>query len=523
MGIYVNPKNEYFKEVLNSKIFVDKSKVLENVTELLNSQEKFVCLSRPRRFGKTIATMMMVAYFSKGCDSRSLFENLEIAKSPNFEKHLNKHNVIQIDVNDMFSRRPANISTVEFMRQEVNSEIEKEFNIKLEGNETIPSAILKIYEKTGERFIILIDEYDVLVREKNVEKEFKEYLAFLNAFFKSSSVSQAIELAYLTGILPIVRDRIESKLNLFTEYTMIEPDFFAENFGFTTEDVKTLCEKFNVDFEECKRWYDGYKLEGIEIYNPKAICSVMRKKKFISHWGKTGSFEAVSDYIALNFDGTRDDVLKMLVGKRVYVNVSTFLNTKTDFKSKHDVFTYLIHLGYLAYDPENEECYIPNHEIKLEWESAVRVATGFEEIAKVVENSRDLLIATQNGETEAVAQYLDNAHTTISNNLNYNNEGTLQSAIIFAYLYARGKYSVLPELTTGKGYADVVFLPYLPSLPAIIVELKVDESPSVALNQIKSKQYFKSLEKYTGDLLLVGIDYNKTSKKHSCRIEKFTK
>ena len=521
MGIYLNPGNEMLRQDRNAEIFIDKSLVIAELNKHINSREKFFCVSRPRRFGKSMAGNMIAAYYSKGCDSRELFKDLKIAKTKDFETYLNKLNVISIDLNAFYRNVQDKNDLIKVVTEEVKAELSETFpSVKILEKDTLPFALQRVYAKTNETFAIIIDEYDVLVREQVDGKLFNEYLEFLNGLFKNSNLSPAISLAYLTGILPIVRDQIQSKLNLFTEYLMTGAGRLTEFVGFTAEETKGLCERYGMDYEECKRWYDGYDMGEVkEIFSPRSVVSAMERKRFGSYWTQTGSYDALRLYILMNFDGMRDDVVTMMGGGKVPVEVDSYLNTMTDFRGKDDVFTYLIHLGYLAYDWKTQLCYIPNEEIRKQWVISVQHEQDYKPIIRMINDSKKLLEATINKEEEAVAAALTEAHTRTTNPLTYNNEASFQSAIGLAYFYANLKYTVIKELPTGKGYADLALIPYVPNIPAMIIELKNNKSAESAINQIKEKKYDDLLEHYRGNLLFVGINYDAQTKEHQCRIE----
>ena len=560
MGLYVNPNNANFQRSLNSSIYVDKSMLIAEINRLVNTEKCFVCVSRSRRFGKTMAGNMLSAYFSKGCDSREQFANLKIAKDPSFEKYLNTLNVIKLDVNAFYSnlskkeqeekvdRKTRDITPI-FNGAVVEELIPAFPNCGITEDDSIADALLKIYAKTGEQFVVILDEYDVLIRERVSEQVFKSYVNFLNAMFKNDNLAPAIALAYLTGILPVVRDKVQSKLNVFREYTMAGASRLSEFVGFTAEEVQALCQESGLDFEECKRWYDGYNLNGIEIYSPNSIVEAIDNGRIKSYWTQTGSYEALKNYILMDFEGILQDVKVMIGGGRVGVKVSSYLNTMTDFHSKHDVFTYLIHLGYLAYDEDTEECYIPNREVREQWILSVELSPDYKGLMKLVNASKELVESTIECDASAVAEALNKSHEQICNNLNYNNEGTFQSVICLAYFYANLKYTIVKEMPNrremhrqaclsvypsrqasrsaqmpaGKGVADVVMIPYVPNTPALIIELKRNACEKTALTQIRQKNYGAALEKYSGDLLFVGVNYDEKTKEHHCVIEKFVK
>ena len=525
MGIYVNPGNENFAAALAEEIFVDKSLILQKFYKVLNTRSsKFICVSRPRRFGKSIVRDLMVAYFSKGCDSKKLFSKLKIAKKPNFEKNLNKFNVLAIDFGARYSITGDKNNIIPELRKDLLEDFQKEFpDIDFSDADSIAKMILRVYDKTKEQFIIIIDEYDILVRQQVSAEIFQDYLNFLNSLFKNNELSPAIALAYLTGILPIVRDKIQSKLNVFKESTMLDPIGFENFFGFTTTEVKALCKKYKMSFKESENWYDGYKIGKISIYNPNSVVNAMMDRKYKNYWNITGSYEVISEYVKLDFDGTKSDVIDMMTGKEIAVNPNGFLNSLDYFNNKDDVFTYLIHLGYLNYDEETKLCRIPNKEIKEEWEKALGRAANFEKIVEMINESDRLLYYTQRGDAERVAAALGEAQLAVSNPKNYNNEASLQAAIRLAYFTATSKYTIIQELTTGYGFADMGFIPLDKKDPAMIIELKYNHDADTAIKQIKNKNYPAVFENYLDNLLLIGVNYDKETKIHECVIEKYQK
>lgn len=522
MGVFFNPNNKLMQEAFLSRIYIDKSLLIEKLNDLLDTNDKFLCVSRPRRFGKSMATNMLAAYYSRGCDSRTVFSKLKISKVENWEKNLNAFNVIQIDLNGFYHslKNPDNL--IQELTKTIISEMALEIpEVSFDENDTLPAAIMKTFNKTGIGFILLLDEYDVLVRERVKSSIFESYLDFLSSLFKNNNLKPAISLAYLTGILPIVRDRIQSKLNEFEEYSMTNARSLAPFAGFTEDEVKALCTEYDLDFDECRRWYDGYKLGRVEhVYSPKSVVTAAKDHEFDDYWTQTGSYEALKDYILMNFDGIRDDVVTMIGGGKIDVDIHSYLNTMTDFNSKDDVFTYLIHLGYLAYDRSVKQCYIPNSEVRSQWILSVKNSPDYTRIMELVNDSKNLLQHTLDADSDYVARSLETAHIRATNPLTYNNELSFQSAIGLAYFYANAKYTIIKELPTGKGYADVAFIPYVPNIPAIIIELKNNRSAEGAIRQIKERRYDDVLQHYRGNLLFVGINYDLKTKVHTCKIEK---
>ncbi len=528
MGLYLNPNADAFQLGLNSEIYVDKSLVLAELNKLACTQGNFICMSRPRRFGKSMVGNLISAYYSKGCDTRSIFSQMKIGQTPDYDRYLNKLNVIKLDLNGWYQRSIQGNRTKHLLtdiHKALACEFKEEFpTLKFSNNNTLDQCILKVYAKLGEKFVIIIDEYDVLVRENVSQDLFDNYLSFLNGLFKDTTLRPALALAYITGIMPIVRDKVQSKLNEFSEYTMLRPRQFAGMIGFTEEEVKDLCEKYHVDFDECLRWYDGYQMsDNVKVCNPLSVINTLTSGEFDNYWLTTGSFEALRERILMDYEGMRQDVIKMISGESVPVNVLKFQNTLQSINSKDNVFTYLIHLGYLCYNRKDKTCHIPNEEVRIEWINSIEDSSDYTQVMKVINASKRLLDDTINGNEEAVARALNAAHTEVTNPLTYNDEHCFQSAICLAYFYANTRYTLIKELPTGKGYADLVLVPYLPNIPAMVVELKHNKSTESALGQIKAKNYHEALNLYYDNLLFVGINYDEKTKEHTCKIERFVK
>ena len=522
MGIYLNPNEDNFKSMTSREIYVDKTMMISVINHFMDTDNKYICVSRARRFGKTMTSNMLAAYYSKGCNAEELFGHFKISSDKSFKDKLNKYNVIKIDMNSEYQSALDKDKLILYITSEIKEELRLSYpEVDIRDDDSVAKALIRIYSKTSERFVILIDEYDVLVREDVSEELFSAYLSFLNSLFKSDTVRPAIALAYLTGILPIVRDKIQSKLNNFWEYTMLDPLELSEYVGFTSDDVKKLCTRYDVDYTSMKRWYDGYYLRGIDIYNPESVVMSIISGRFESYWGKTSSYEAISDRISHNFKGTKEDVIRMLAGESVEINITRFMNKMDSFVTKDDLFTYLVHLGYLAYDYNSGTCRIPNKEVRIEWYNAIESDSEYKVTDEIIKSSKELLNSTLAGDEEAVARALDVSHIHTTSNRSYNNEDALQSAIYLAYIYALNEYTVIREMTSGKGFADVCFIPFSDDKPAMIVELKRNDSAESAINQINDKRYFESLAHYQGDLLFIGINYDEKLKTHECRIEKF--
>lgn len=528
MGRFVNPGNSAFIVALNSEIYVDKTGLLEYTNKVMNTNAKFICNSRPRRFGKSITTEMLAAYYGKNCDSKDMFSRLTIGKSETFKKYLNQYDVILFDVQWCMMDAGSPEETVAYINEHLVQELKNVYqDVELENVKTACGAMSAINAEKGVRFVVIIDEWDVLIRDESAKEDVqKEYIDFLRGMFKGTEPTKYIRLAYLTGILPIKREKTQSALNNFDEFTMLSASNLAPYIGFTEEEVRTLALQYNCDFEEVKRWYDGYILSGLQIYNPRAVVGVMRKGEFKSYWSETASYEAIVPLINRNYDGLKNAIIEMLSGAAVKVNTATFKNDMLAIKNRDDVLTYMIHLGYLGYDQTKKMAFIPNEEIRQELTVAVE-SQRWDELLMFQQESEQLLTATLNMDGEAVASQIEKIHNDYVSVIQYNNENSLSSVLAIAYLCAMQYYfKPIRELPTGRGFADFVFIPkpeYQNEYPALIVELKWNRNAQTAMQQIKDRNYPASILSYTGDILLVAINYDKSSKEHQCQIEQYQK
>lgn len=526
MGIYINKGNEGFQSSRNSE-YVDKSGLIAIVNSTLNTEQRFSCVTRSRRFGKTMAAKMLQAYYDKSCDSRSLFEDLEIAKDPSFEKHLNKYPVIYLDVTDFTTRGNLKaFDIVPTLQKKVMSEVLSAYpDIQREDDDDLMDILVKIALHYNVKFIMIIDEWDAVCREAlGDEESMDKYVNLLRRLFKGSASAQTFAGVYMTGILPIKKYETQSALNNFMEYSMVEPRKMGKYFGFTKDEVAGLAAKYDTDYDELEKWYDGYQIgDEKSMFNPNSVIQAVGIGRCRSFWAATGSFDAITSYININFDGLKDDIICMLGGGRVTVDPTGFQNDLSVIRSKDDVLTILIHLGYLSFDWKCNQCYIPNKEVEGELVNAVK-NNKWEEVVKSINQSEKLLEATLRGNSDYVARTLDAAHTEHTSILSYNDENSLACVISLAYYYARNDYHIHREYPTGEGYADLVLIPRKNvDSPALVIELKYNKEAKAAISQIKNRNYPQKIAEYTGDILLVGINYDKNTKQHECQIERWKK
>jgi hypothetical protein len=521
MGNYLNIGNDGFRMVCNGK-YVDKTGLIAFINGTLETKRKLTCVSRPRRFGKSFAAQMLCAYYDKDCDSRKLFEGLEISKDRTFNQYLNKYDVIYLDITSFISE----IDDIKEIVYDIRTNIIKEVREKypdVQQDDVLSRTLSNVAEATGNKFFIIIDEWDALFREAKNDTELqKEYIQLLRSLFKGALTDKMLVGAYMTGILPIKKYGTQSALTDFKEYTMLEPKKLEKYVGFTEDEVKNLCDEYGMDFGEMKRWYDGYSFDHVKsVYSPNSVMEAVLNEKIGSYWTKTETYESLKVYIDMNEDGLKETIVQMLGGAKIRIDVGTFQNDMTTITCKDDVLTLLIHLGYLAYDMGEESAYIPNEEVRREFVRAVKYGRH-REVARLVQNSDRLLQATLAMDSDTVANAIELAHSEGTAPLFYNDEQALRSVIRFVYISCIDEYLRIEELPSGTGYADVVYLPKKNSAkPIMVVELKWNKTAEGAIDQIKNRNYAQVLEGFGSDILLVGVNYDEKTKKHTCVIEKY--
>ena len=524
--MYVNVDNVSFQMEFDDE-YVDKSVLISLTNNFINKSRRFICVTRPRRFGKSVTLDMLNAYYSKGCDSRALFSDLNIASTPDFEKHLNQHDVLFLNMMSFEDNEFNGEKYLDILNQKVVSELKETYPDRLEKDKSysLPEAISSLKK----RFIFIIDEWDFVFRKyPNNSKLHENFIDLLRALFKGVGERFA-ELVYMTGILPIARYNTQSALNNFIEYTIINSGPFSQYYGFTENEVNGLCNKYNLDFETTKFWYDGYKVGGYEIYNPSSIKKLITLREFQSYWSDTSAYGLVKEAINLNFEGLKDDIIKLCSGDTISIplpEIKSYNTADLNFKNKVAIYVYLVHLGYLGYNDTESTIYVPNEETRVELLNSVKENhwTQYESALKL---SEQVVVATYNKDAETVANLLSKIHEDKVPALEYNNESALRYVVLMAYLATESYYlAPLNEFPTGKGFADIVYLPISAnskSKPALIIELKKDASAKVALEQIKERDYVSRVKEYTDNILLIGINYDSKTKQHTCLIEEYHK
>lgn len=528
MGTYVNPGNTAFSRIAGSD-YVDKTGLIGLINQRIGSDSSLICISRPRRFGKTYAAKMLAAYYDCSCDSHDLFDGASVSKSPLYRDYLNQFNIICFDVTTFIS----DIKTVNGSLRDVPALIQeairkdlKALGFQEERGDSLSEYLLRCVDQSnGRPFIFIIDEWDALFREAKEDTIAQEaYLNLLRGWFKSVSFTpKAVAAAYITGILPIKKDGSQSAISDFKEYSMIEPGAYAEYFGFTEEEVRTICSENQLPFEEARYWYDGYTVgESRSMYNPYSVREAVENHRFKSYWKKTSAAEALMTYIDMDQDGLQQDIASLISGQRIEVDTESFQNDFETFSCKDDVLTLLIHLGYLTYTEEDGSgtAWIPNEEVRIEFQKILRRAKH-QQLIDLVRKSDQLLRDTLEGRADAVSRAIQAVHDTSFAPTFYNEEQALRYTVKMAYISCVDQFARVEELPSGHGIADLVYIPKKRStLPTMVIELKWGKGASGAISQIRDRNYQNIPLQIGADILLVGIDYDEKTKQHSCRIEK---
>ncbi|WP_295094451.1 AAA family ATPase [Ruminococcus sp.] len=525
MGTYLNPGNSSFMNNCDEN-YVDKTMLISLINDTINKSKKMTCVSRPRRFGKSFAAQMLCAYYDCSCDSHELFDNLKIAQDISYETHINKYDVIYIDMTGIKPYCNDYKAIRSFLVSKLTAELKAKYPDAVVDDD-FPSTLINVYSISNTKFIFIIDEWDAPIREAQDNPVIQEqYLEFLRSIFKNSGVTdRVIAAAYMTGILPIKKQKGQSAVSAFNEFTVLKPRKFAGYVGFTEEEVQKLCAEHDMDFETMKRWYDGYSFKGVgSVYNPNSVMQAIENDDFASYWTETSAAEGLMDYISKDYNGLTKTIAELIAGIEVEIDPEGFANDLTTFRGKDDVLTLLAHLGYLAYDADTSTVCIPNEEIRREFQKAVRKVNHTETLNRLKE-SEQLFADTLAGNEEAVAAQIEKIHREETASLHYNSENSLRSVIKLAYYTYRDNYVQWEEMPAGDGFADVAFLPkYDSDYPILVIELKWKKTAETAIQQIKNRHYPDSFKGYGRNIILVGITYDKDDKPgertHICKIEK---
>ena len=517
MSIYLNTNKplENYKDLYRSRYFIDKSLIIDRLNEVIETSDKYICITRPRRFGKSSVADMLGAYYSKGLNSKEIFDNLNISKVQSYKEYLNKYNVISISFNKLPNKIGSYDEYISLIQETIKDDIKTTYpHIEFKSFYTISDMLFA----TQEKFIFILDEWDYIFSNNLFEENQNDYLEFLRNLLKDQPY---VALCYMTGVLPIKKYSSGSALNMFDEYTFLKDRIFGEYFGFTEEEVIEICNKNGkMNFKELESWYNGYfTATEIKIYNPRSVVKALQNNYCDSYWTNTGEMNEVAEYLKYNVLDIREDVIEMVSGEEIDIIINEEFRAGQGVpRNKEEIYSAMIVLGFLSY--YDGYLKIPNRELMKEFEKALK-DESFGYVSEIIENSKTMLKSTINGDTKKVEAILHDIHNSEIPILQYNDENSLSCVLTLAYLSARDTYRIEREEKTGKGYADFTFHPRRKNDIPFIVELKKDEEPEIAINQIKEKEYIQKFREANKNkkILAVAICYDSKNKEHKCKIE----
>ena len=519
MTYFINKKiiNNSFTKAANDEYFVDKSELIVKINKLIGSFSQFLCITRPRRFGKTINAMMLESYYSKNANFKDLFDKLKISNSESYLTHLNKHNVVYLNFSNPLNKAENYNTFIDGFYNQIVNDLEELYNVKIDRNITLGKIFEDISSKINEGFIFIIDEWDFIFNNNLFSKENRNnFLYFLKDLLKDRPY---VELCYMTGVIPIVKYSTGSALNMFKEYTFLTDNIYYKYFGFTTEEVEKICnQQDKITMKDLKEWYDGYKIQDIDIYNPRSVICALSDGICQSYWTNTGPMDEIMYFINNNVTDVKKDIIKMISGEPVYIQLEGYGTENLSLETRDEILSAMVVYGLLTYHDEILE--IPNKELLLKFSRSLR-DKNLQEISKLLSRSFDLLRATINQDTETMAEIIQYSHNIYTSIIKYNDENSLSCIITIAYISAIENYHIVREMPAGVGFADFIFYPKDKTKPAFIIELKKNSTSEEALKQIFDKRYNEALKDYNGLKLAIGISYDSNLKKHSISISTF--
>ena len=532
MGQYLNSRAPYdrYKTVLNGTYFVDKTQILEELIPALQQEQRFFCITRPRRFGKTVMANMIAAFFEKTEES-GIFDHLHISANEQYRAQAGKHDVIYIDFSEMPRECNSYQAYITRIQDGLLNDLKEAYpQLNIEKHMAVWDAMSLIFNQRGDKFIFVMDEWDAVFHMSfATEQDRKNYLLFLKLLLKGQSY---VELAYMTGVLPIAKYSDGSELNMFLEYNMATKVRFSEYFGFLDEEVDMLYQRYlkntkkpQITRENLREWYDGYHTAaGDRLYNPRSVVCAFMDNQLSNYWVSSGKYDSIFTYIQYNVDQIQNDLTLMFAGEKIATGIQEYAATAQELKTKEEIYSAMVVYGLLTY--ENGKVFIPNKELMSSYAAMMKNEQSLGYVYRLANVSSQMLQATLEGDTETMTKIIQYAHNTEVPLLSYNNETELSAIINLVYLAARDQYRVEREDKSGKGYVDFIFYPIRYDQDVIILELKVNHTPQEAIDQIKEKEYMLRFcgktgekQKYTGRILAVGISYNKETKEHDCKVE----
>ena len=508
-----NAQSLLFEKVIHGRVFVDKSLLIEKISDVIGTGDSFICITRPRRFGKTINANMLGAYYTKGYDSHPIFDNLAVSGTERYENHINQYNVIHIDFSQLPDFCDGYDNYICNITDTLKDDLQEAYP-HLRGREY--RSLSHMFQDTQDSFIFILDEWDSVFYESFMTVSHKNrFMKFLRGLLKDEPY---VELAYMTGVLPIAKYSSGSELNMFHEFDFVNDNVYDAYFGFDEKEVRDLCLKINtVSYQEMKHWYDGYYTStGDRLFNPRSVSNALTRGVCLNYWTETGPMNEIADCIEHNVDEVREDIVKLVSGIPIETELTGYSAAEQQLKTRGDILSAMVVYGFLSY--YNGYLKIPNHELMEKYQKVLsRDSMG--EIKEIVDSSKMMLEATLAMDERKVAELLETVHDREIPFLDYNDENSLSCIITLCYLYARKDYHIVREEKSGKGYCDYLFYPRKNKGTAIILELKVNNTAEYAIRQIKQKNYIQKAAEFDS-VLLVGIAYDKVQKVHRCLIEK---
>ena len=505
-----------FTKTTKEKYFVDKSGLISKMNELIGTASQYVCITRPRRFGKTLNAMMLASYYSKSADCKDIFDKLQISKDNSYSKYLNKCNVVYITFNQLPSPKCSYEDFINRYISMIYDDLKEQYSININNNMVVSDVFNAVYNQTGESFVFILDEWDYIFNNNLFsENDRKSFLKFLEDLLKDKSY---VDLAYMTGVLPIAKYSTSSTINMFKEYNTLNDNKYYKYFGFSIEETKSLCDKQSeVTFDELKTWYDGYKtFKGEDIFNPRSVSYALSDGVCQSYWTNTGPMDEIIYYINNGVGDIKDDVVNMVSGIPLEIKLKGYSAEQKELNTRNQILSAMTIYGFLSYHDKTLE--IPNKELKIKFDEALE-DKSMGEVAKLVLKSNEMLKATLRRDTDTMVKIIEEAHDINIPSIKYGDENSLSCVVMLSYLSARDDYNIIREMPAGKGFADFIFYPNDKSKPAFILELKKNSTPEEALKQIKEKKYNLALKDYTGEKFAVGISWDSKTKKHNITIE----
>ena len=537
MGMYLNSISPYYlyKSEFSRPYFVDKSEVLKELIPFVFQGNSYICVTRPRRFGKTVMANMIGAFFGKGEDASEIFDNLKISQEENYRNHLNQHNVIYIDFSVVDDECTSYKEYIEAIKETLKSDLHLAYpDVAFREKSSVREDLTRIFTEKKERFLFVLDEWDAVFHMPFIKEEDKQsYLLFLKGLLKDKPY---VSLAYMTGILPIAKYSSGSELNMFIEYTMGTEAKFGDDFGFSDAEVDMLYQRFIKNCEEkgetpavtregLRYWYDGYYTKsGEKMYNPRSVAASLSNNNLGNYWTSSGPYDEIFYYVEHNVADVRKDLALMVAGEGVTSKIQEYAATSMNLSTREEILSAMVVYGFLSY--YKGKVYIPNKELMDKFDEMLRKEPSLGYVYQLAKESERMLQATLHGDTETMEEILAFAHNTETPLLSYNNETELSAIVNLVYLSARDRYRVEREDKAGTGFVDFIFYPEEKGDTGIILELKIDHTPEEAIKQIRDKQYVLRFKgklgekpKVTGRILAVGISYDRKTKEHHCKVE----